>query len=515
LLQGFFAKNRKKTISVFCVIRNAGAIKMLCNNPGSNLLVCIHYFCINTKPNNMPMSAIVHRLTMKEATIIILATVLFLLNQTTVQAQKKASRSKGNNQTDDYFDPAFVRNENQIFDQDITTVLFHREGWELSPPIIELNSDERLTLSFDDLAAGYKVFGYTVIHCDADWQPTDLWQNEYISGFTDDYIRDYNFSFNTLQAFTNYHVTIPNDHLNFTISGNYLLKVYPDGQPDKPVLTRRFMVVESKVSIKGQAKAATPVDMRYSGQEVQFSVFTGGYQISEPMRDLKAVVLQNGRWDNALKDLKPMMLRGSELDYRYTDGTNTFEAGNEFRYFDIKSLRYNGQGVFSIENRNDGYHVALLPDKARAVAPYITYADINGQRLIKTEDASNSITESEYVYVDFFIGYPEPMPDGGVYILGALTDWQFTAPANALAPAAGYSRMEYNYARQGYQARLYLKQGYYNYLYAFMPDNTPIAQLSPLEGSRFETKNNYTVLIYYREPGSRYDRLIAAESIDN
>jgi hypothetical protein len=273
------------------------------------------------------------------------------------------------------------------------------------------------------------------------------------------------------------------------------------------------MVVEPGVTVKGVVRAGSIIEQRFTHHEVQFSIFTGNYIISEPLRDLKVVVLQNNRWDNALLDLKPMMLRGDELDYKYTDGTNTFEAGNEFRYFDIKSLRYQSERIRSIENRTSGYHVELLPDKNRATTPYITYGDINGQRLIKTEDANDATIESEYVWVDFFLPYAEPVTGGGIYIMGALTDWQFAAPGNSPPSASGHGRMEYNFARQGYQARLYLKQGYYNYLYAYLPDGATKAQTALIEGNRYETKNTYTVLVYHREPGTRYDRLIAAQVV--
>jgi hypothetical protein len=465
------------------------------------------------------MVSIVHRFTMKIFILFILFFSTGVLYSQTKQEKRSGkvetieNKANKKEKKDNYFDPSFLRYADYIYKESIASVIFHRAGWELTPPIMVYGSDERLVLSFDDLDGDYVVWQYTVLHCDAEWNPTDLWQNEYIDGFTDDYIRDYHFSYNTLQPFTNYSLEIPNDNFRFTLSGNYILKVYPDGQPDKPILTRRFMVVESNVTVKGMVRAATPVELRFTHQEVQFSIFTGNYKISEPYRDLKVVVLQNARWDNALWGLQPMMLRGEELDYKYTDGTNTFEAGNEFRYFDMKSLRYQSERVRTIEGRNDGFHIELQPDKNRATTPYITYGDINGQRLIKTEDANDATTESEYVWVDFFLPYAAPVTGGGIYIMGALTDWQFAAPGNSPSSVTGPGRMEYNFARQGYQARLYLKQGYYNYLYAYLPDGATKAETALIEGNRFETKNSYTILVYHREPGSRYDRLIAAEVV--
>ncbi len=447
----------------------------------------------------------------------LLAVFAIFLFISAVQAQETGSdkqHKKQNTLDDNYFDGDFLRYEDFIYKSSIRSVVFHREGWELTPPIILFNSEETLFLSFDDLDGDYEVWQYTVVHCDANWKPTDLWQNEYLEGFTDDYIRDYQFSFNTLQPFAHYSLSLPNDSFKFTLPGNYLLKIYPEGDSDKPIITRRFMVVDPKVTVKGRIKRSGNIEQYFTHQEVPFSILHPGYPLPEPDRDLKVVVLQNHRWDNAHWGLKPMMLRTDELDYQYLDGSNDFEGGNEFRYLDIKSLRYNSERVYAIENRNDGYHVTLLPDALRTTRPYVTYSDINGQMLIKTEDGRDASTESEYVWVDFFLPIEAPFADGSVYVMGELTDWQFrtTSGTDGGEPLG---RMKYNFPRQGYETRLYLKQGYYNYLYAFLPNGETKAQLQKIEGSHFETRNAYTILVYYREQGTRFDRLIAAEVIEN
>lgn len=462
------------------------------------------YFCNRINLNN-PMRPVVHHTYCK----IIIGLLLLTGFAATVTAQTRNQPA----QKDDYYDEGFFRYEDFIYDASIATVLFHRLGFELSGPILIFNSDEQLRLSFDQLDEDYQLWQYTVIHCDALWQPTDLWQNEYIDGFTEGYIRDYAYSYNTLQEYTHYELVFPNNEFKFTLPGNYLLKVYPEGAPDRPIITRRFMVVDQRVSIAATVKQSSVVDQYFTHQEVQFSVLNAAYPILDP-RELKVVILQNDRWDNAIWGLEPLMLRHDEIDYHYTDGRNAFEGGNEFRYFDIKSLRYHSERVAAIESRRDGYLVTLLPDAPRSFKPYVTYGDINGKFLIKTEDAPNVNVEGEYVWVDFLLPYQAPFSDGGVYIIGELTQWQFTGLANAPRAAYGKAQMKYNFARQGYEARLYLKQGYYNYLYGFLPNGSAKATLALLEGSHYQTRNRYTILVYYREQGSRFDRLIGAEVIN-
>lgn len=399
--------------------------------------------------------------------------------------------------------------EDRIFTPSIRTVLLYRQGAELAPPIINFNSGETLILSFDDLEAGYKPWQYTFIHCNADWTPTDLWQNEYLNGYTDDYIRDYKSSFNTLQSYTHYSIEIPNKDISFRIPGNYILKVYPEGEPENPIFTRKIFVVDKQVTVKASVRQALNIDQRFTHQDLLFSIFNPTYTINEPYSQLKVVVLQNQRWDNAKYNVKPLMLRNGEIDYQYTDGTLTFEGTNEFRYVDLKSLRSSTERIRSIEIRNDRYIVDLLHDKSRAFRPYITEQDINGKYLIRTDYAEDVSSEGEYAWVNFFLPYETPFPGGTLFVVGQFNEWKVD---KSVTPDMG--RMSYNFARQGYEARVLLKQGYYNYMYAFVDNKTGKPDLSQIEGNHSETVNSYTILVYNREQGYRYDRLIAVEILE-
>ena len=406
--------------------------------------------------------------------------------------------SQNENKEINYFDQS-----NKIFKENIKTILLHRNGWDLSPPLILFNSTEKLKLSFDDLDANKKDFIYTIEFCDANWKPSDLKQYEYIDGYFEDYIYDYEFSLNTIQPYTHYELVFPTEDLIPTKSGNYILKVFID-DPDSVYFTRRFKIVDQKINIEGKVKQATNIADRYYKQELDFEISTTGYRIVNPYIDLKVVLTQNGRWDNAIRDLKPKMVIGDKLDFNY-DKENVFNGGNEFRSFDIKSLKYNTQYVGKIEYTFDGYQVYLKEDQKRTFRVYKTEDDINGRKKIKTEDGYDSDTEAEYVNVHFFLPFPAPLIDGDIHITGALTDWRYSEK----------SKMDYNFKRKGYEKTLFLKQGYYNYQYVLLMHGKSEGDETFIEGNHSETENDYTIYIYYREPGEDYDKLIGVKHINS
>jgi len=397
----------------------------------------------------------------------------------------------------------YIDESNRILKSNIKTVLFHRDGWEMSPPLIRYNKDEKLKLSFDDLDGDVKEYVYTIVHCDANWEPSDLRKDEYIDGYYEDYILDYSFSLNTIQPFTHFKLIFPTVDLAPILSGNYILKVFVEHE-DSVSFTRRFMVVESKVEIEGKIKQATMIKDRNYMQEVDFSIETGGYRIVNAYRDLKVVIIQNGRWDNAIRELKPKMIIGNTYDYNY-DLENVFDGGNEFRSFDTKSLSYNTENVIKIDNSYDGIDIYLRELERRTFQVYKTEDDINGQMKVKTEDYPNTETEAEYGNIHFFLPYAAPMLDADMYIIGQFTDWRYSEE----------SKMAYNYKRKGYDKTMLLKQGYYNYHYILRYHNQSVGDVSFIEGNHWETENNYTIFVYNRELGDDYDRLIGVKHINS
>lgn len=391
-----------------------------------------------------------------------------------------------------------------IYRDNIKSVLFFREGWNFSLPILEIGSNQRLILKFDELTDNTKNYSYTITHCDFDWFPSRLIQAEYMEGFIENPIYDYSPSINTTIPYVNYRLFIPNDNVRLLVSGNYLLTVFEEGKRDFPVLTRRFYVVEPSARISGIVKSATFDAFKGPNQEVDFMVEYRGINTQDPRNEIKVVLMQNYRSDNAITNLKPLYIRNNQLSYDYNQ-ENVFPGGNEFRNFDIKNLQINGLGVVKIDYIPPLYNVTLQTDLSRGKDSYIFENDLNGRYLIKNDRAGDPDLESDYVLVHFSLEVPYPLPEGDIYIFGELSDWQ-CSPSN---------KMTYNNALKLYEGTLLLKQGFYDYQYVFVDKNKPKIDNTLLEGSHVETENDYQIFVYYRGFSSRYDRLIGFRIINS
>lgn len=406
--------------------------------------------------------------------------------------------------TAEYFTGDFQRNTDYIYKDDIKTVLLYREGYELSGPVIGLNTEEKLKLSFDDFDAELKSYAYFIVHCNADWQPSELLTSEYIKGIQEDYINDYKYSRNTIFKYLHYNVVFPNSNFTITKSGNYLLKAYENGDRENILFTKRFMVTENKAAIAADIHRASGIDERMYRQEVDFTIQYNEYQVTNPYSDLKVLLMQNHRWDNAIATLKPTFVRDNELIYDYSE-ENVLAGGNEFRHFDIKNFRFITDRIDSVVFNREGNHVYLLPDEKMAFKGYISKQDINGKRIIRIEGDWDGEIDADYAYVHFSLPYTEILSKGNVYILGALTDWNFSSRY----------QMKYNSEKQKFEAMLFLKQGYYNYQYVFVEDGSTAGDVTLFEGSHSQTENDYTILVYHRSYGDNYDRLIAAGTFNS
>ncbi len=405
---------------------------------------------------------------------------------------------------DDYYATTSIRYDDYVYKKNIKTVQLQDPNFDLSQPLINLHSTETLKLSFDELGTELESYSYTFIHCNANWEPSDLLSSEFIDGFAENTINDYRFSTNTIQKYIHYNAIFPTNATRFLKSGNYILKVYKDNNPEDLVLTRRFMVYENKISITAHVNMASIIEDRHYKQEIDFTIDHPGYAITNPYSDLKIVLTQNNRWANFKSGLKPVYVKDEQLVYDY-DQENVFAGGNEFRNFDIKSIHYHSENIASIKTDSFGNHVTLLADEKRAFKQYSTQRDIDGNFVIKIQEGSNSEVDADYCAVSFFLPYNDVLTDGNLYVYGAYNGWSCT-PENL---------MHYNSKRMGYECTLYLKQGYYNYEYVFFKDDQQEIDETLIEGSHSATENDYSIFVYHRFPGTFYDQLIGVRRLNS
>ncbi len=398
-------------------------------------------------------------------------------------------------------------NINNIFDQRIKTVQLYKEGWNFSYPVIRLNSDERLIFQFDLVDNQAETYYYTFVHCDKDWNRSDIFTSEYLEGFPDNPLEDMKPSFNTTVRYFHYTLSFPNERISFLLSGNYILRIYPYGEPDNPVITQRFIITEDRVKIDFRAYRPQITAYNNTGQQFDFTVNLNNVRIIDPLRNIYCSVLQNGRWNNARMNLRPDFIGSNELKFNAMSETNIFEAGNEFRYFDIKSIRYQSEFVRKIDYSAPNYHIYLAPSDNREFKPYFYWQDFNGKYYIASDEGRDPETDADYVYVYFTLPSKYMIAGGNMHVSGSLNNWNFN----------DNNLMIYNPLEGQYECTMLLKQGWYNYEYVFLRKGDTGGVASVFEGSHFETENDYFVLVYYRNPQDRYDRVIgtAAANTNN
>ncbi len=391
-----------------------------------------------------------------------------------------------------------------VYDGNIENVLLYANGNQLEDPVIELGSADKLTLSFDDLSNRQENYKYTLVHCTSDWHTSDLDPSDYLSGYFEGDINNYRFSFNTLAPYIHYQLVFPQAEIRPKLSGNYILKVYLDDDGDTNVMiTKRFFVVEPLVKIAAKVPYY-PKNLKNfkTKQQIDFSCYTPDIFSAEPEQRFKVNIRQNDRWDNAFFGLHPTSVTPNELQYNFANGI-VFNSGNEPRYFDMKDFWYRSEYIRSITQLKNDYKVVLHTDYPRVGGQYETYKDNHGKMFIAARSDQNPKIEGDYAEVYFSLRMPE-ISHAKVFILGQLTDWQLN----------DNSLMTYNGQTHQYEARLFLKQGYYEYWYAVLPAGSRQASVTPVEGSFWETQNTYTIYVYYHNRLPVYDRLVGVKKIN-
>ncbi len=390
---------------------------------------------------------------------------------------------------------------NFTYSSSLHSVKMHLEGLPLSYPLLPMNSSSRLHLSFDDLEGDVRDYSYTIVHCNADWTRSDLQELEYIDGFTGELIEDYSFSFNTRTTYTHYDLFLPNDDLTWTKSGNYILIIFDEDNENEVVLTRRFMVFDELVKLNAKTSPVGASGKSRTHQEIDFRVQHQALNVRSPQTEIRATVLQNGQWDNAIEELEPLFVRKDELVFDY-QGKILFPAQNEFRQLDMRNLQQRAGNIENIEVYNDEFEVTLLTDRKRWDVPYLFFNDINGQFIIGQDNEPNPSTRSDYAKVFFSLYSPTEL-DEDIYLYGEISDWAIREDM----------KMVYNETIFSYVAKIPLKEGFYNYAYAAVNPKTKKVDFEETEGNWYQTVNDYTVLVYYRPFSGRYDQLIGTHTI--
>ncbi|PQJ21191.1 DUF5103 domain-containing protein [Tenacibaculum sp. SG-28] len=348
----------------------------------------------------------------------------------------------------------------------------------------------KVVLTFDDLEADTKEYSYKIEHYTHDWKPSTLSVNQYIIGFDENPILDVTNSFNTLQPYTHYSVAFPNSNTRITKSGNYLISILDEDE--NTVFSRRIIFYEDTVVV-GVSVSRSRTNLNDKEQIVQFIVNHPNLTINTPNQEVTAVLLQNHSWNNQIANIQPLYVKSNQLVYNHTTTTN-FLGNNEFRNFDTKYVRNTSMNIERVE-RIDIYHTFLFADEPRRNRIYSYNPDINGQFTITTLDANDAATEADYTMVHFSL-LAEPFSED-VYVYGAFNDFQMREE----------NRMIYNNTSHRYEASILLKQGFYNYTYA-TESNSGTVNLNSIDGTYFQTENEYTAVIYYRPFGGLYDRVI-------
>ncbi len=374
----------------------------------------------------------------------------------------------------------------------IRTVTFAQNGQNIVP-IFRLG--DAFQLQFDDLFGNEANYYYQFVHCDYDWKPSQLSRNEYLRGFDDLRIQEYTNSFNTLQIYSHYRLTIPNKNTGLLVSGNYIMKVLNEDR--EVVFSRKFIVYEELVSVPMQVKRARNVkDIDYK-QNIEFSIKSANIQFQSPLTNVKVLLVKNGQLSNAIGNIKPMYTIGNDLIYKY-DAETQFWGGNEFRYFENKDIRAANNFVGRIDSNGGIYNAHLYTDNARARVPYTYNPDINGNFIIKNVNAENNEIEADYAWVFFTLSAPAYYGKGDVYVNGMFNNF-------ALTPEY---KMDFNSEKGVFEKAIMIKQGFTNYQYVIADKNGKVDNENAIDGNFYQTVNDYFTLVYYKENNQRYFRII-------
>jgi hypothetical protein len=410
----------------------------------------------------------------------------------------------GTQRPPEYYADKTLRYQDYTYSPDVRSVQCYvatgQPNEVFQPPVVPLGQSAAITMDFDVLGDQSQRFTAKLIHCDVDWQPSVLTDMQFLTEINEFTVTDYRIGTGTKAPYFHYRLHAPNVRL----SGNYLWVVQTGA--GVPLVSRRLLVYENRVNVSLKPGIVIGGTERFTLQQLDFAVSYGSVDLVNPAVEVKTVLRQNFRWDNAKYGLRPTFVRDAErrLEYQYFNFENAFPGLSEYRFFDTRSLQSVGIGVLHVDPRAAPVTTVLLqPEVSRSGTAYNQYVDANGQRVFESREYGNGATNGDYADVTFQLKAAQAAP-GPVYVFGALTDWQLKDEF----------RMTYDEAKQLYTTHALLKQGYYNYDFAVAGARGTAPNEVYFEGTHYETENQYDLLVYYRPPGTRADLLIGYHAVD-
>ena len=390
----------------------------------------------------------------------------------------------------------------QIFYDNIKSLKVSNSSDFMAPPIITLNGNDKLNVNFDLLEESPIYLKYRILHCNANWQPSQLLESEYIYGFNEFEVDDFAYSSNTYMHFINYNISIPDESTKFLVSGNYLLQVYPEENPDDILLQIRFAVSEQSIHTSGEVSSITDKGSNTLYQQLTLLINLPDVRGIDPFQDIVVIIEQNNRPETEKIINRPFRVSNNNLIYEHLPEL-IFEAGNEYRRFETVRTDYAGMHVDSVKFSNGIWHAWLQKDFPRLEKEYIFDSTQFGRFKIDEYNSTNPDLSSDYINVNFSLG-TDDLIDGEIYVEGEFTNHQLDERY----------RLKYDPFNDSYNLSLLLKQGSYNYQYIVKkPNESSSSRL--IEGNKYETGNEYLIKVFYSKPGSRADRLISSRTIRN
>ena len=391
-----------------------------------------------------------------------------------------------------------------VYDDKIKSARIHQDGWEVSYPFYELgNVENHLLMTWDDLSEDPRDLSYRLVHCDQNWQKSNLFFSDYIDGFEVNPVRNYEMSVNTFLPYDHFELTLPNDDIRFRESGNYAVVVFETAEPEKPLIVKRFMVVEHDVRINARVEQPVMSLYRTLGHDVKFTLETNSMSFNNFFDDIDVCIVQNYQWETAKSGFNPDFINNDEVVFNRDDQA-VFKAINEYRRFSTRELKYTDAEVAAIGFDDPNYYVRLTTDPNNQFKQYLDRDDFNGRYAISNREGWESVTDADYTWVKFSIPARFNLMPASVHVYGELTNWRLDST----------TLMTFNSEKMQYETSLLLKQGVYNYRYVLKEEDGTVNHMR-FEGSHWETENDYMIIVYYHDRSLGADRILGFDLVNS